>query len=444
MDKKSRHYIFALFTAIAATIAACSDDDFRMNSSFIDTATYAEFTDKTPIELSTFRLDSVLTSGRRKVWVGQFNRPVLGDIHSESFVRLSQPSRYEWAVKEKYDSVTMVLRHTGEYEGDTMQHITVDVRRLAEKLEFRDEKVREIYNVATYRDSTSIGSFTFKPKPHNRPRVRFRLNDDFGQELVKFIKDNKSTSADQLSRRFENFLGGIKITYNGKASSMLAFLADSVKIVLHSHMPLMHRKEIERTLYMTNSELQFNHTWNDNMDTPYETLTQRYKQVREGEGGTHSAMFEGLGYYTRINFPTLAEMQNQNVYSHVVKATLKLYPERDSYDKHRIPETFFLTEINRGNVLQNAVINSSQRRVAATLVNNILDEDEAYYSIDLTYYINMMLSKEYIDPEDGLVITWGNGMSPTDYNFMVFNGHGKTRYKSKLEIYYYNYDKEDR
>ncbi len=441
MNITLRNICVAITMAIGLLTTSCSDDDFVMNSSFINSDTYAVYTDQTEIELATFRLDSVLTSGLNKVWVGECEKPVIGTVHSESYIKLAEPETYEWVTKEKYDSVTIVLRHTGDYEGDTTKAITVDVHQLAQPIRFAENE-ESFYNKRSFRDSMSIGSFTFVPRPHSRPRVRFRLNDSFGESLVTFIKNNQNLSSDVITNNFEDFLGGIKVTYDGEPSSLLCFEADSCFITLHSHLPLMQNVRVERRLYITESEKQFNHIWNDEADEPYNTIENLYDQISESDGGQHSVMFEGLGYYTRINFPTLADLATENNNSHIAQATLVLYAERDSYERLRFPETFYLTEINKGNVLQNPLYTSSGTLVYATLYNNILDDNNVYYVADITYYINTVLSQEYIEEGAGIVVTWGSSMNSSDFNFMLFNGHSVSKYKSKLEVIYYNYDKE--
>ncbi len=423
-------------------LVRCSSDDFIMNDSFIKSNTYAVYTDQIKMELATFRLDSVETSGKGIVWVGQCEKPVIGTIHSESYVKLGETS-YTWPVDyEKYDSVTIVLRHTGDYQGDTTKAITVDIHRLAQPIRFAENE-SSFYNVRTFRDSASVGSFTFIPRPHSRPRVRFRLNDDFGEELMNFIIDQRSNSSDVATRNFENFLGGIKITYDGEPESLQAFDADSVFITLHSHYRDMNRtRNYSRRFEITEKEKQYNYVWNDGEDEPYDGITQRYQEISETDGGNHTVMYEGLGYYTRVNFPTLSTLMTENSFSHIVRAQLKIYPERDSYDKHYFPSTFYAYEINKGNVLGNMVYNSYGNAVTATLYNNILDENEVYYVIDITYYINMIMSQAYIEEGDGLVFTWGSAMDPTNYHFMLFNGASAAKYYSELEVYYYNYDKE--
>lgn len=119
-------------------------------------------------------------------------------------------------------------------------------------------------------------------------------------------------------------------------------------------------------------------------------------------------------------------------------------PEVGSYDKRRIPSTFYLFEVNKGNVIQSQVRNSNGAYVHSTLVYDSYDRSEMYYYADITYYINTLLAQDKIDENAGLVMTWGNGMKPTNYEFMVFNGHGVDLHRSKLEVTFYNYDRENR
>ncbi|MCF0191637.1 MAG: DUF4270 family protein [Marinilabiliaceae bacterium] len=435
---------FITFSLVLFIAFACSDEDFVMSRSFINSNTYSEQTEEVAIELATFKLDSVLTSSQNTAWVGRCKKPIIGNIVSESFVKIGMPAFVEWERKERYDSVEFILRHTGAYEGDTMKEMTIDIHRLAQPIRFAESETY-FYNKREFRDSISIGKYTFKPRPKSRPRVHFLLNDEFGQELVSFIK-NVTVMGTSVEKSFEAMLGGIKLTAGDESQSLLAFRADSVKIILHSHISGLERKKIKRIFSITENEKQFNRVWNEEVETPFDRLTSRTVQVKESECDSlrHSPTFEGLGYYTRINFPSLEDVVNRTQYAHVVKATLTLCVEKGSFDKYRIPNTFYLTEVNRFNVLGNFVIDNSRSVARAQVYRNILDESQLYYTFDLTYYINSRLSQGYIEPTDGLVLTWGSGMSPTNYDFMVFNGHGVMENRSKLDITYYYYDRIDR
>lgn len=445
-----RNKILAILSAIVLiSVSSCSDDVLYLDSTFVKTNSRAEHTDEIPVQLSTFRLDSVLTSNQNVMWVGRAKKPIIGNVCSESFIKVGQPQILEtskWAPKEKYDSIEIVFRHTGNYEGDTMQNLTLNIKRLAQPLRFAKNE-QQFYNVRYFRDSTSVGRHTFKPRPHTLPRVHFRLDDEFGKELVKFVRDNKVTS-NATASAFENQLGGIKVTFEGDAKSLVAFRADSMKIIIHSHISDVVNYKIQRVLPIIEIEKQYNRVWNEDLDEPYDNLISRRRQVTEDEGGHHSAMFEGLGYYTRINFPTLETVVDNNYYAHVVKATLTLYAEKDSYDKFRVPPTFLLRETNRYNVFGTAIINNTRQIVPAIRHYNSMDRNDVYYTYDLTYYINSRLATEYIEPTDGLVLTWDGVENPMNFDFMAFNGHGLAesheQYRSKLDITYYYYDRENR
>ncbi|MGN0029410.1 MAG: DUF4270 family protein [Marinilabiliaceae bacterium] len=451
---------FALLAA-ATALTACGDEGILMNDSYIKNHTYAEMSsDATPLTLSTFKLDSVQTSSQNTAWVGKTTKPVIGTIHSDAYMMLAEPVRiiglpdgkeggYNWYQngKEVYDSCTMVLYHSGLYEGDTTKNFEIVVKRLDQRLEFASEDESEFYNVRSFKTGETIGKYTFKPRPHTYPRVRFRLSDDYGEEVKQFIINASHWSSGLTSQYFRSLMKGIQITSsdeNFDTKALIAFVADSSKICLHSHYRGYSSVKIQREFRMTGSNLQFNNVWNEGMDEPYDQLDQRYKQVTETEGGLHSVEFEGLGYYTRINFPQLETLKNLNEYQHVIKATLKIYPEVGSYDKRRIPTTFYLFEVNKGNVIQGQLRTASGSYVKSTLVYDSYDRTQMYYYADITYYINTLLAQDYMDENSGIVMTWGNGMQPTNYDFMLFNGHGVDRHRSCLEVTYYNYDREER
>ncbi len=449
----------AILTLLLALVAACSDEDLHLSDSTIKSNSYAEMTSTTALELSTFRLDSVLTSSQNRVWVGRAQKQAIGTICSESYLRLDEPklpgataAYYGWNgnQKEIYDSCTIVLKHTGQFEcaqdRDTIQPFEIRVECLAQKLEFADENESDFYNVRSFPADSLLGSFVFKPRPHSRPRLRFRLNDTFGQHLVEFIKSQVNLSTKDVEQNYDKFMKGIKISSSDDVQALLGFYADSTMICLHSHIRGFQAVKVERQFKMTGANLQFNNVWNEGADEPFspETLYHRYVQVAEDSADLQSVMYEGLGYYTRVNFPSIESLKNLSKYQHIVKAVLKLYPKVGSYDKNRIPTTFYLHEVNKGNVITNSVINSAGGNVHSTLVYDAFDRSEMYYYADITYYINTILSKDLVDENNGLVLTWGTGMEPTNYNFMIFNGHGVDLHRSVLEVTFYNFDREER
>lgn len=449
MNNRMRTLVALLMTGFVTLLSSCHNEDFWIEPSFIDSGAYAEATDIVPIEMSTFRLDSVMTSGQNLAWVGKHSKPVIGDVCSEAIMRMTDPSSYGWNTKEKYDSITITLIHSGDYQGDTLVPMTINIHRMAQPVRFA-EREYAFYNVREFRDSTSIGEFRFRPRPHSRPKLRYRLNDDFGRELFAFIRANNSVNAALAKKNFESFLGGIKLVYGDDTENIMAFKTNEIVISLHTHLNFMEYNRITRTLTVesdskTGTPLQYNSVWTENTVTPYDKLTERYKQVTEKEGNLHSVMFEGLGYYTRINFPTMDEILSQAEYKHIVKAELYLYPEHGSYDKRNFPNHHYLSVLNKGNVITESVNASvAGGRSIGLLVYNRYDEKDVYYVSDITYYLNKAMEKGYVDRDEGLLVTWNSGMAPTDYNFLLFNGRGKNKYYSYMKLYYYNYDKVDR
>ncbi|MDO4462072.1 MAG: DUF4270 family protein [Bacteroidia bacterium] len=466
-----RNKIIAIFGAIILfAVWSCSDEALITDSGFMKTDTRAELTDEVPIQLSTFKLDSVITSSQGVVWVGKAKKPVIGDICSESFIKLAPPAHindWQWLEKERYDSVEIVLRHTGSYEGDTMQNLIINVSHLnkvTRKNPLNQEEIDSIYNyikmvehqTAFYNADTSfhagalLGKHLFKPRPHGKARINFRLDDNFGKELVKFVKKFRKEDIIGAEKYFQEYvMGGINISFEDNAKSLCAFLTDSVKIILHSHISGINAIKRQRVMTVENKKMQFNKVWNENVDEPFQALQNRWNNVTEVEGDNHSFVFEGLGYYTRINFPSLESVTSKADYAHIAKATLTLFAEKGSFDKRRIPVTFFLSTIGRSNETENAipVVNSTHNTVYAQLHYDPFDQNYVYYTYDLTYYINSRLNQDIVST-DGLFLTWSPICDPMNYSYMVFNGHNmpqdKKRFRSKLDIIYYYFDREER
>ena len=455
--KKKKTWATAVLTLLMMVVASCTKNELYLGAGFIPSYTSTQMDNSMPIELSTFKLDSVVTSSQNRIWVGSVNMPVIGDIHSESYFRLDEPvvkgvRTYSWLnKKEVYDSVCIVLRHTGEYEGDTTKSVTLDVRMLGERLERtkREEAAGAFFNKRTFRDSVSIGSFSFLPMPHIRPRVRYRLNDEFGHDLTSFIQKmaRHDNDAKLQKQYFDIFMPGIKICSKegSDPKSMIAFRADSVMIVLHSHILGLTEKKIERQFKLTELNYQFNHVWNENVDPGFDKLVNKKVQIKEAASGLHSVLYEGLGYYTRVNIPKPVLESWSQYYGHVVKATLKIYLEKGCYDRREISKfiSLYPYAINRYNVVGDPLYNAAGQQVRVQLNFNSQSLEESYYTIDLTYFINMLLQQqEDIEEGMGIVLMWQAGMRPTNYNFMLFNGHGVERHKTELEVYYYDYDRE--
>src|SRR5574344_698323 len=449
MNKTTRHLLYAIIAAATFIVGyGCSSDDFRLSSNFINSGTSIEFIDSVGINLSTYRLDSVITSQQGKLLVGSFHKDELGTFHSEPYFRVSQPSYYSWSKEERYDSMTVVIYHTGDYEGDTLQNVTLDIRRVTSAIT-KPEGQDYFYNNAYFPVQESVGSYTYRPQPTNSIKARrtFRISDVFGRDLFKFIRLNTNKSGDELKLNFKNFLPGFRLDMSAEKSDlMLAYKVDSIQFRLHTHLPYIENKHLVRSMSITKDvevyNYQFNHTWVTNSGDGFSGLTKSHLRANSSKTNGHSMMFEGLGYYTIVSFPSLDNLRSSLRYGHFMKATLKLYPDADSYDIHRLPSTFYLTEINKWNALGNAVYTRNSVLSRATLNLNSDIREQTYYSVDLTYYVNTLLTTDYIDPKEGVVLTWGSSMDPTNFNYILFNGQSKERYKSKLELYYYYYDKE--
>lgn len=446
MSKTNRR-LSALLMTLAALVGwhGCSSDDFRMSETFINSGTYVECVDSVTLNLSTFKLDSVVTSHQGIVWAGAFEKKGLGTFNSESYFKLSEPSTYGWTKNERYDSITVTIYHTGDYEGDTVQDATLTIERVSQQIVKTDGQTY-FYNNDCYPTSDTLGTYTYRPQPHAKPKRVFRISDDFGQELFEFIHTtsvNTSNSAD----KFKQYLHGLKFSLKAHSTPlMLAYKSDSISLCLHTHYNYSTPLRVTRQLTISDKGYQFNNTWTSNVPEALQVLDQEdvgvSRRIPAALTDSCTLMMEGAGYYTAISFPSLGYLLPYINYGHFLRAELLIYPDVESYSLHRLPSTFYLTRLNRENATSTPVYNSMRGQASATLVRNADNVEGTYYYVDVTYFINTLLSQEYLDEKEAVVLTWGTAMDPTNFYCLRFNGENKKRYKSKLRLYYYNYDKE--
>lgn len=86
MDKK-KVFKFLPVLSFLVLVCACDIGTFELGQDYVESNTYVELIDTVTIELSTFRFDSIQTSGSGVAWVGSAVIPEVGTMRSESFLK---------------------------------------------------------------------------------------------------------------------------------------------------------------------------------------------------------------------------------------------------------------------------------------------------------------------------------------------------------------------
>lgn len=425
--------------AILCALASCNTGTFDPGGDFIQSETYTERTDTVSIVLSTFRFDSVATSGTKLACVGAYPISVLGRQHSVSFSKLALPSPITWNNKEIYDSVCLQLRHSGLVWGDSLAPFTVRVHTASEKWSTGNDG--KIYNTrATGIHSTAIGTYTYLPYVNVRKQIRYRLDDGFGQELFEFIRSNYSSS--EMSDLWEQYFYGLHLSGSENSQAMVGYAASdsSLQVTLYSHTPDIEKRVVKRSFVCDQSEKQYNQTRLEGVSEPFASILAYRDVLTERQTEGIALMHEASGHYLRIDFPYLNELLYANQNGHVVKAELRLIPAKGHNERKLLPPSLYLSEIRQANVWGSGVTNGSEQ-VAAQLVVDPTTDEGTYYAMDVTYYLNTRLTESVVNLHNGLTLTLGASSDSGNFSSLILGGRTHLWSRSKLILYYYYYDK---
>ena len=440
MDKK-KVFKFLPVLSFLVLVCACDIGTFELGQDYVESNTYVELIDTVTIELSTFRFDSIQTSGSGVAWVGSAVIPEVGTMRSESFFKVQMPSGITWNNKEVYDSICISLKHSGDYLGDTLQPFTLTVNPVTQTISGNDGGT--IYNNrATLFDPSPVGTYCYTPRPNEKPRISFRLNDEFGLAIHNFCRENYQNS--ESSTLFESFLKGIRLGTDGDSRAMMAFAAQdsTLSITLYSHLPSIEDETLTREISLSDNTLQYNYMQTSELEHQFGTLTD-YKQMLPSKLSDNMAlMHEGNGYYIRADIPYINELLDANQKGYIVKADLLLYPVKGTYLLADLPSSLYLHEIQKVNAWGSIIYSGDQTQVTGTLYSDPLFNEDIYYQIDITQYLNSRLTESIVNTDNGITFTWSSSRNGNYVDALLFGVSGNKTSRSRLKIYYYYYDKD--
>ncbi len=431
---------FSVFALIALAFA-CDTGTFELGQDYVKTDTYVELIDTVSIELSTFRFDSIQTSGSGVAWVGKTDILEVGTMSSESFFKVTMTDGFSWNNKEIYDSICISLKHSGKFLGDTLMPYMLTVNRVEQSLEGNDDDGAIYNNRTTLFDTQPLATYRYVPRPIEDQVINFRLDDEFGKEIHNFCKENYRNS--DVATLFGDFLKGIRLGTTEDAHALLAFAAaDSVMaMTLYSHLPSIEESIVTRAMALSESSLQYNHMQTSNLKHQFGSLTQERQMLSSSVSDNMALLHEGNGYYVRVDFPFINELLDANQKGYIVKAELQLYPVQGTYELTELPANLYFHEIEKVNVWGSIIYASDQSQATATLYTDPMFGKDIYYSVDITQYLNNRLTESIVNTDNGITFTLNASRSSSSVNALLFGGSKNKTSRSRLKIYYYYYDK---
>ncbi len=426
-------------------IVSCKDsnefDSYTIGDDFIKSETTISIIDTFDVRLSTFMVDSMVTSNTSIGLVGNYKDDELGIVRAKNFCQLGiKEELYTVDTRDKFDSLTITMRYSGAVYGDTTKLQKINVYRLTQELKAREDG--NLYNNSSFaHEATPIGSITLKPEPVNDKNLVIRLSNTWGQELFNMIK-NKSESV-QTKDKFIKYLPGIVIESETDDGAILSMtLSDSLfYMTVHASRFDYDFVKSEFVFPAINSNLQFNQIKSDRTGTNSALITNNSrKNVVSSLTGDHSFSQGGIGMFTRIEFPGLGQLLQMSQKRLLLKAELILKPEYRSYEKIPLPENLYIYESNRVNAVLDPLTDSEDKALTAKFVLDKLYYENTFYQFDITTFISSELGDGYFDVDHALLVNIPTSNMGSTLNRIIFYDGSKAKYKPILKLYYVFYN----
>lgn len=450
MSKKKSMYKVIILFAFAALLASCTSDfnneKYVVGKDYLENMDGVILVDTLTVEVSTVNLDSLVTSSQKRILVGNYTDPVFGKLKSESYFELTS-NNYKLKSSTTstdftnlvYDSIAVILRYDHYYYGDTLQHQTLSVHRLKEKVLYEDEAT-DFYNTSVLDyNPASLGTITYKPEPNRKDSIYIPISDAYGQELFQKLKTQEVATEDD----FINNFNGLMIKSVGETgSSVIGFSASGAKSSIlrlyYSDTEEINEESIYKDFYISNSARQFNSVSLDRNGTIIQNLQPGSSSQPSGLTGNQSFIQAGSGIVCRLDFPSLKRLYELSENGAIVDAQLLLRPVKNTYsDVYPLKDSLSVYVADQYNRISDVLYDYNDAQIFA-LLNQETDEfhENIGYSISIGGFLNKELTKKS-GSRSTLLFTFPSASKSVDR--LVIGDQKNPDNKIKLKIYYLTY-----
>lgn len=356
--------------------------------------------DTCTVGLSTVLLDSVITSGGRRILVGTHRSEVYGSSRVEPYLTFRLADGFEQSgdpltrPRLRFDSLTLLLPYAPDWSGDTTARMSLEVHRLSQRVELDEQSRLYAHSRFSYAPEP-LATVDFQPRPRSGRTLEIRLPDALGQEFLdKFQHEDPEMEDDEA---FQRYFRGLVLRPGGDARTQLAFADSSLDTLcrMRLHYSILREERVERQLdFPLNRSLLFHGVESDRTGTPFEELTHKNNQLSSPKSEDISLFHSLSGAYTRIDFPYLNNLEALGDHHYVISAELLVHPlgaEGGHAVRRDLPDSVKL--------YANSMLNSPSAFPPTSDVQTgrfFYDPESlsnTYYAWDLSSYIASLLGK---------------------------------------------------
>jgi len=438
---------FILILLFVLTLFSCGTDtdtgEFTVGSDYLALSNKVIMIDTVTVDMSTINFDSLATSNRSRILIGNYDDPIFGKVKSDSYFQLST-SVYALSsvgsdtesVNYVFDSISMILKYDRYYYGDTTRVQTFNIHRLTQKVKPNTED-NNFYNNSTLTYSPeSLGTISFKPRPKEKDSINIQMSKEFGEALFQKIKKREVTDFDSFT---EYLKGLVLVPENSTSSNVIGFSVSSSKVRLYyskyqtdSETPFI----IDFTIL--DATKQFNSISLDKTGTILQNLPISSSNLSSTLTSNQGFIQSGTGVACRVDFPNIKQFKNIAANGAIVDAELILKPVNNSYsEKYPLADSLTVYVGDNLNRISGTLVNAAGTSVYGKL-NKKSDEfnENVGYSISVGNFLQKEMLKQS-DSRSSLILTLP-GIAQS-VNRIVLGDQKHLNNKIQLKIYYISY-----
>ncbi|MEO1548126.1 MAG: DUF4270 family protein, partial [Bacteroidota bacterium] len=127
---------------LTALVVACAVDTseiptLEVGQEFVDSNVRVVTTDTFTVAVTTFKFDSIVTSGTDRLLIGQYPDEYFGQVKTATYMELA-PLTYSLPSDAELDSVGLVLGYDNYFYNDTTQLSVLNIHELSDELRVSD------------------------------------------------------------------------------------------------------------------------------------------------------------------------------------------------------------------------------------------------------------------------------------------------------------------
>jgi hypothetical protein len=446
LPKKIGMYKFLILIFSGLLIVSCDSDtdvgEFVVGADYLAIKNKVISIDTVTVDVSTIKLDSLVTSNESRILVGNYEDPLFGKVKADSYFQVlttafnlySQNSDTD-ATGYVFDSIAMVLKYDDYYYADTTKVQTLSIHRILKNFKPNLNDASFYNNSSLNYNDASIGTISYRPKPIANDSINVKLSNDFGLELFNKFKNNEITNSEE----FADYLKGFMITSTSNTStSVIGFNLSSVLRLYYSKGTAATEESYIKDFTILDPSKQFNAISSDRAGTLIQDLPLSKMKLSSVYTGNKGFIQSGTGIVCRVDFPNIKQLKYLSDKGAIVDAKLIIKPAKNSYSKmFPLPEKLSVYVVDNLNRIKTTLADSNGTSLVAVL-NNANDEfDETVgYELSLGSFLQKEMLKES-DSKSGLLFTLPVLSKIVDR--VVLGDQTNKESKMKLQIYYITY-----